>query len=47
MKPGRKPQTERSGWRCQICRGPWIYSENAFADWQAHYIREHMQKEGA
>lgn len=45
MKPGRKPQTSRPGWRCYVCRSPWIYTDqDPFAEWQAHYIREHMQK---
>lgn len=49
MKPGRKPTAamERPRWRCWLCPPhlrTWVYTDNAFVEWQAHYISEHMEK---
>lgn len=48
MKPGRKPTAamERPRWRCIICdpNAAWIYADEAFVEWQAHYIQHHLEK---
>lgn len=48
MKPGRKPTAamERPRWRCIICdpNAAWIYDDEAFAAWQAHYAAKHLEK---